>query len=190
MTAYVLASLAVLGLGGCGGVQPRELSVESLDGSTYRPIPSDLGIPTVLLFTATDCPVANGYAPRIRALHAEYAGPGMRFFVVNVEPDATVEALREHALAYDLPGPILLDRDHALARFAGAQTTPEAVVLLPGGAVAYRGRIDDQVPSLGVRRPAATTSELRDALDAVLNGRPVAVPRAPAVGCLIEDWAH
>jgi len=52
------------------------------------------------------------------------------------------------------------------------------------GHVAYAGRIDDQFAP-GVARAVATTHELTAALDDLLAGRPVAVPRTEAVGCLI-----
>ena len=191
--AWVVIALLCIGLGACGdgetpavGAAPLEL--RALDGSTHRPIPSVGDQATVLLFSASDCPVANGYAPEIRAIYSDYVDRGVRFYLVNVEPNASAEALAEHAAQYDLPGPILMDRDHALAASVGAEVTPEAVVLRPGGGIAYRGRIDDQHRQLGARRPTATKRELRDALDSVLAGRPVAVPRAPAVGCYIEDW--
>jgi acyl-coenzyme A synthetase/AMP-(fatty) acid ligase len=70
-------------------------------------------------------------------------------------------------------------------RHTGAKTTPEAAVLAPDGRVAYVGRIDDLFVAYGKRRHAPTTRELRDALDAVLAGREVAVARAPGVGCEI-----
>ncbi|MEM8710527.1 MAG: redoxin domain-containing protein [Planctomycetota bacterium] len=155
----------------------------------HRPFPEDGEPPTVLLFIASDCPVANGYAPSITAIRRDYANEGVRFFLVNVEGKASKAELLTHANEYELAAPILLDHRHKLARRVAATVTPEAVVIRPGGAIAYRGRIDDRYPDLGVRRPKATTSELRDALDAVLAGREVAVPAAAAVGCLIEDWA-
>ncbi|MFT5732818.1 MAG: hypothetical protein ACJAQ3_000363 [Planctomycetota bacterium] len=169
---------------------PTRLELRALDGSVHHPIPQLADELTVLIFSASDCPVANGYAPEIRAIHSDYVDRGVRFYLVNVEASTSVEALSEHAAEYELPGPILMDRDHALAALVGAEVTPEAVLVRPGGAIAYCGRINDQHPELGVRRPVATTHELRDALESVLAGRPVAVPRAAAVGCFIEDWAH
>ena len=188
---------ALLGvcLGGCdASVSPTEspaaLGLKALDGSIHHPIPKLTDRTTVLLFTASDCPVANGYVPEIRRVCAKYGDRGVRFYVVNVETNTSVEALAGHAAEYGLPHPILMDRQHRLADHVGAKITPEAVVLLPGGHIAYRGRIDDQHRELGARRPAATQRELRDALDAVLAGHAVAVPRAAAVGCFIEDWAQ
>jgi hypothetical protein len=36
-------------------------------------------------------------------------------------------------------------------------------------------------------RPQPTTHDLADAIEATLQGRPVAVPRTKAIGCLIAD---
>ena len=52
------------------------------------------------------------------------------------------------------------------------------------GNVAYAGRVDDQFAP-GVARAAATTHELTAALDDLLAGRSVAMPRTEPVGCLI-----
>ncbi len=170
--------------------EASSLELRALDDSIHRPIPTLGEELTVLVFTASDCPVANGYAPEIGAIAKQYADQGVRFFVVNVEAATSVDKLLEHSRSYGLPGPVLLDREHKLASVVGAEVTPEAAVVRPGGAVAYLGRIDDRVPELGVRRSLATKRELRDALDSVLAGQPVAVPRTKAVGCLIGDWAQ
>ena len=72
-------------------------------------------------------------------------------------------------------------------RRTGVTISPEAALVVRGGELAYRGRIDNWYGDLGRKRPRPTRFELRDALDAVLAGRPVLVPRAEAVGCFIPD---
>ena len=51
----------------------------------------------------------------------------------------------------------------------------------------YRGRIDNQYAALGKPRRVVTVHDLRDALDAVLAGRPVANPETEAFGCFIAS---
>jgi hypothetical protein len=80
---------------------------------------------------------------------------------------------------------VLIDRRHELVRQLGATVTPEAAVIGAHGELLYRGRIDDGYVSLGKRRFEATTHDLRDALEAVLAGKPVAAPRTATVGCAI-----
>ena len=93
---------------------------------------------------------------------------------------------RTHLEAYRYAGvAAAVDGDRAIARAAGASVTPEAVVVDRAGAVRYRGRIDNLYVDLGRRRHAATVHDLRDAIDAVLAGRPVATPRTEALGCYI-----
>ena len=51
----------------------------------------------------------------------------------------------------------------------------------------YRGRINDRFPRLGDSRAQARVHDLREAIEATLAGRPVAVPLSKAVGCYIPD---
>lgn len=137
----------------------------------------------VIVFVTVDCPIANAYAPELAALHERYADAGVAFRMVHVDPTVDASAAQEHARSFGLPGEILLDPHHELARALGAEVTPEAFVFDRGGTLVYRGRIDDSFWRPGRRRPRATTHELAEALRAVTNGDPVPVPRTQAVGC-------
>ncbi|HWE48330.1 MAG TPA: hypothetical protein VG273_00975, partial [Bryobacteraceae bacterium] len=83
--------------------------------------------------------------------------------------------------------PKIVDREHALVKVTGADVTPTAVLVLPGGSIAYRGRIDDFYAELGRPRRAVSEYNLRDAIDSVLAGKPVAKPETKPVGCYIPD---
>jgi hypothetical protein len=72
-----------------------------------------------------------------------------------------------------------------LATFTGATTVPEAAVLSPRGDLLYLGRIDNRLEDFGQQRVRITEFDLRDALDAILNGKPVRNPRTHALGCSI-----
>ena len=63
---------------------------------------------------------------------------------------------------------------------------PEVAVFSPSGEVLYLGRIDNRMEDISRRRTTVTEHELRDALDAVLAGKPVKVARTRAVGCSIN----
>lgn len=182
-TVALVPALCLLLLGfavtGCG-VLPR---------SGAGALEPAAGTPHVLLFVTTDCPIANGYAPTIQTLIGDYADAPVRFFLVHVDLDVTPEVAAAHARDYGLHGlaPVLIDQGHALVRAMGATITPEAVVLTDAG-IAYRGRIDNLWGDLGKRRPRPTRHDLRDALDAVLDGRSVEVSRTEAIGCDIPDF--
>lgn len=159
--------------------------VATADGGTLAvPVPGATA--TVLVFTSTTCPIANGFAPEIQRLDADFRPLGIPLVLVHTEPGLASEAARQHAADHGFTCSILLDPDHTLATAAGATMTPEAAVLSPDGDLLYRGRIDDRFPALGQRRAEPRHTELRDALNAILAHKPVPVPRTEAVGCFIE----
>jgi peroxiredoxin len=141
---------------------------------------------TVLVFVGVDCPISNRYAPELERLDREFAPRGVEFFLVYPEPSLDAEAARKHGVDYGLTFPALLDREHRLVEHTGVEVTPEAAVLSPDGGILYRGRIDDRWADVGTRRPRASRHELREALEAILAGRPAPQPQGPAVGCYIE----
>lgn len=142
---------------------------------------------TVVIFTRTDCPVSNRYAPEIGRLYREFQPQGVRFFLVYVVPKETAESVRTHLEEYEYPCPGLRDPGHRLVRETGATVTPEAVVFDASQKITYRGRIDNLYTDFGKSRDEATTHDLADALTATLAGETVAEPETQAVGCYISD---
>ena len=140
---------------------------------------------TVLLFVTNDCPITNSYAPEIQRLFSAYASRKIGFYLVYADPELKASAVRQHGKDYRLACPALLDPTHILVHFTQATVTPEAVILAPDGKRLYKGRIDDRYIDFGKARFAATTRDLRDALDAVLANRPVPHSTTKAVGCFI-----
>ena len=65
------------------------------------------------------------------------------------------------------------------------ERTCEAIVLDGQARLRYRGAIDDQYGQ-GTRKDAPTAHYVRDALDAILADRAVAVAATPVAGCLID----
>jgi hypothetical protein len=145
----------------------------------------------VFVFTSTDCPISNRYAPELRRLADTFASQGIVFRLIYPNPADEASAIHEHMTAYAYAGAFDAFRDpaHALVKFTGATVTPEAVVYAKGRVV-YRGRIDDRYVDLGLERPAPTVHDLADALTAVLAGRPVTHSTTQAVGCFIADFAR
>jgi len=142
---------------------------------------------TVFIFVRTDCPVTNRYAPLIRRLHKEFTPRGVAFWLVYPSALATTAAILNHDRDFQFDCPALRDPHHELVKLTGADITPEAVVVVTGQRIVYRGRIDNQYVDFGVTRPAATTHDLADALAATLAGKPVAVASTRAIGCYISD---
>jgi hypothetical protein len=166
-----------------------EIELKDATGASHRPLDTMDAAGVVLIFIATDCPISNSYAPEINRICTEYGGDGsaqFRFYLVYADPDLTPAAAARHAHDFGYTCPTLLDTHHWLVERLRARVTPEAVVLGPGGAVRYRGRIDDKWAGYGKARAEPTTRELRAALEAIRAGRPVPTPETEAVGCPIE----
>lgn len=140
---------------------------------------------TVFLFVATDCPNSNTYAPVLARLYREYSPRGVAFFNVYSDPGESAEAVRKHDSDFLTPFPALLDPHQVLARQTGARSTPEAVVLGPDGRELYRGRVDDRFVDFGRTRFHPTEEDLRAALDAILQGKPVPHAVTKVLGCAI-----
>jgi thiol-disulfide isomerase/thioredoxin len=137
----------------------------------------------VLVFTNTTCPIARRYLPAVQSLADDYHDKGVRFVAVNAADDDSVIAMATQAVRAEMSIPFVKDFGGVCARALGIRRTPEAVVVADGH-LRYRGRIDDQY-RLGGTRKEPTRRDLKEAIDAVLDGRPVAVPETEVDGCPI-----
>lgn len=152
------------------------------DGKVHTPLtPPDMKA-AVLIFILPDCPISNAYAPEIKSLCADYQSKKVAFYLVHADPDVTAAQAKAHAREYALPCPVLRDPQHLLVKHTGVTIAPE-VAVLSEGKVVYRGRIDNWYVDLGKRRGEPTVRDLRNALDAVLNGKAVANATTKAIGC-------
>lgn len=120
----------------------------------------------------------------INAISADYAEKAA-IALVHSDSEITLEVAFQHADMEQVKARVLIDKAQQLAKHVGATTTPEAVIVSHSGEVLYRGRINDLYLGPTKRQRAATTKDLRDAIDAVLAGKPVPSPQQPAQGCKI-----
>lgn len=162
-------------------------SVVDLQGAPVDPLAGDAPA-TVLVFVSTHCPIANRYAPTVRALVEGWQARGVAAWLVYPDPDDDSAAIAVHQAEHGLSLPTVRDPEHQLVARAGVRVTPEAAVWQPGGgAPAYHGRIDDRAVEFGKVRAQASAHDLRDAVEAVLHGRTPAPAGGPAIGCYISD---
>jgi len=183
-----LGVLAVLCVPSAARVE--QLRVESIEGREVDPFAAPAGARAIVfLFTSTECPISNRYAPEVRRLAAKFAPQGVLFRLVYPDPADEAHTIQEHLSAFAYAGATeaLRDPKHALVNLVGATVTPEAAVYT-NGRVVYHGRVDDRYVDLGLERPAPTVHDLEDALAAVLAGRAVEHPVTQAVGCYIADF--
>jgi len=184
--SIVVIALALLG----GAATPVATAVlYDLEGRAVDPVADETASLTVFLFTRTDCPLSNRYAPEVRRLHERFAPRGVRFWLVYPDPRATADSIRAHLTEYDYPMTGLRDPQHDLVRSTGARVTPEAAVFARGRGLVYHGRIDDRFPGFGQARAEPSSRDLEATLDGLLEGRDPATPVTEAVGCYLSDIA-
>jgi thiol-disulfide isomerase/thioredoxin len=140
---------------------------------------------SVLVFTTTDCPISNRYAPEIKRLAAKFERQA-KFVLVYPVPTDSPELIREHKKKFAYAIESIRDGDQKLVKMTGVTVTPE-VAVMRGSQILYRGRIDDRYVELGRERPAPTTRDLENALDAAIAGKPIVVQQTRAVGCILSD---
>jgi peroxiredoxin len=135
----------------------------------------------VLIFMATRCPVSNAYNERMRKLADDYRARGVNVVGINANYNEPPEEVREHAAKKGLTFTILKDDGSKIADRFDAQYTPEAYLLDASGKLVYHGRIDNSRSGDSV-----TANDLRDAVEAVLAGKPVERPEVKGFGCTIK----
>ena len=144
------------------------------------------GTVKVQFFISSDCPISNSYAPEIQRLCSEYGNKGVNCSLVYEDVQIDTTSMQKHLSEYRYAAiPAVIDSKRKIANQARATVTPEAVVIDSRGEIRYRGRIDNFYAALGKPRQQVTVHDLRDALDAVLAGRPVPNPETKALGCYI-----
>ena len=165
----------------------QEWSFQLLDGSALTPFKETGTKAIVLVFTATDCPIANTYQPTLASLQQQYASRGVQFIQVHPDRDANDSKIERHAKEFQIEAPIVLDRDLWLARRVNAEVTPEVFLIERGNSTpAYRGAIDKQYAGFGKKRSSADNHFLADAIESLLSNQPITVARTKSIGCFIS----
>ena len=164
----------------------RVTGLLDLNGKQVDPFAMAGGRPLVLIFVRTDCPVSNRYAPTIQALGHKYSN---QVLVALVYPDRTEtpSAIEKHLHDYGYEIVALRDTQHDLVRLSEVEITPEAAVFNGKDELIYHGRIDNWYKDFGHARPAPTTHELDEAIEAALNSARPAPASVGGVGCYISD---
>ncbi|MDQ1087014.1 thioredoxin family protein [Siphonobacter sp. SORGH_AS_1065] len=144
----------------------------------------------IVVFTTNHCPYAKAYEDRIIALDAKYKSQGFPVLAINPnDPSAyeedSYENMKVRANAKRYPFPYLFDDTQKVAKNFGASRTPQVYILVREGdkfTVQYMGALDDnsQDPSGVTRR------YVEDAVNNLIQGKPVMLNVTKSVGCAIQ----
>ena len=136
---------------------------------------------TVVLFLATQCPIATDYTDRIVNLVKAYDEKNVQFIGINSNKQEKVAEILAYSQKRGFEFPVLKDPENKIADYFGARRTPEVFLLDAKRVLRYAGAIDNS--------PKAPTKRyLKEALDLVVAGKdiPKAWKKTRAIGCTIK----
>lgn len=167
---------------------PPFKGLKGVDGAIHGH--SDYSTPIlVVVFSCNHCPYVQAYEDRMMAFQREYVAKGVQLVAVNSNeeknyPEDSYEEMVKRTSARKFNFHYLRDADQSAANAFGATHTPQFFVFDKERKLRYSGKLDDNW-----KEPAeAKEFYLRDAVDAVLAGKPVKVPETHSIGCTIK-WA-
>lgn len=161
-----------------GAVVP-DFSATTLDGKHFSLAEAEKAhSAVVVVFLSTICPYSNYYNDLLRDMATEFGKKGVVFVGVNSGRLETVEEIRTHARAHGHSFDIIKDSDDRIADLLDAQRTPEAFLFDQQGTLRYHGRIASKISS----------PDLKVAIEALLEGRPIRPAETKAFGCAIPRY--
>ncbi len=181
------------------GVRAPDFRLPALDGKFYSL--DDFREKKILavIFTCNHCPTAQAYEDRIKQLVLDYENKGVT--VVAISPNDP-KAVRLDELGYTDLGDSFEDtkirakdkqfnfiylydgETQEASEKYGPVSTPHVFIFDQERRLRYTGRIDNNE-----RMGKATEFDTRNALDALLNNRPVPVEKTKTSGCSIK-WSE
>ncbi|MDP4213611.1 MAG: redoxin domain-containing protein [Bacteroidota bacterium] len=182
------------------GAQAPDFSLPGTDGKTYS-LSSFYGAEVlVIVFTCNHCPTAQAYEDRLIRLTADYASKDVAVVAIMPNDPASInldelgytdmsdsfDEMKERAKEKKFNFPYLYDGDTEKTALAyGPIATPHVFIFDKKRILRYSGRVDD------MEKPTKTPTQFdtRNAIDALLAGKPVPVATTKVFGCSIK-WAE
>jgi peroxiredoxin len=142
----------------------------------------------LVMFICRHCPYVRHVRPGLGQLGRDHVDTGLRIVAISSNdpetyPEDAPESLAEESREAGYMFPYLFDETQEVARAYHAACTPDFFLFDGDRRLVYRGQFDDSRPGNGL---PVTGADLRAAIDAVLQGRPVAADQRPSIGCSIK----
>ncbi len=172
-----------------------DFSLRGVDGKTQKLADFQKAPVLMVIFLSNHCPYSHAMEPRLLKLFADTKARGLDVVAINPNhPDAvrldelgyskyndSYDEMKLYAKEQGFTFPYLYDGDtQATAKSYGCLATPHVFLFDRDRRLRYMGRFDDsRFPD-----PASVTSpDARNAVEALLAGRPVAVAETKPMGC-------
>ncbi|MBN2411158.1 thioredoxin family protein [candidate division KSB1 bacterium] len=143
---------------------------------------------TVIMFLCNHCPFVKHVNPQLVALANDYLTKGISFIAISSNditkyPDDAPDKMKQVGKNMRYPFPYLYDESQDVARAYDAACTPDLYIFDGEMKLVYRGQLDDSRPGNNI---PVTGKDVREALDNILNNRPVNPDQKPSLGCNIK----
>lgn len=140
----------------------------------------------VFMVQGNGCPIVRNAMPRFKELRDAYAGQNVEFFMLNSNLQDNRENINAEVAKYGYDIPVLVDETQLIGESLGLVRTGEVFVVDPDTwTVAYHGAIDDRL-TYENQKKEAKNHYLKNAIDNMIAGEPVAVASTDGIGCLIN----
>ncbi len=143
---------------------------------------------SLVIFICNHCPFVKHVLDELVRLGQEYPDKGIGVVAISSNdvtgypqdrPERMAELAHEKGFAF----PYLYDESQNTARAYDAACTPDFFVFDGDHRLVYRGQLDDSRPGNNI---PVTGKDLRAALDALIEGKPVSKDQKPSIGCNIK----
>jgi peroxiredoxin len=191
------------------GSPAPDFALPGVDGKTHKLSEYAGSKILAIVFECNHCPVSQLYEGRIAKLYKEYRSKGVAFVAINPNNPKSIrlnelgytdvnDSLAEMKIRTAFRGsewPYLYDGDtQSVSSKFGVVATPHIFLFDQNRRLQYQGRIDDNQ-----REDLVKSQDARNAIEAMLAGRPVALATTNAFGCttkwmskasgVAEEWA-
>jgi len=170
------------------GTEAPPFALPDTEGKTVALTDFDRARALLVVFMCNHCPFVKHILDDFVALAKEYQARGAAVVAINSNdvdsyPDDRPDLMAEVARGKGFTFPYLYDATQDVARGYRAACTPDFFVFDAERKLVYRGQMDESRPGNG---QPVTGADLRAALDAVLEGRPVGKEQKPSMGCNVK----
>jgi peroxiredoxin len=159
------------------GVDGKKYSLDNFNGKNAL----------VIVFSCNHCPYAQAYEQRIIQLQEDYKPRNVAIIAINSNddtnyPEDSFPNMVKRASERHYNFPYVRDQTQDIARKFGAICTPHVFLFDKNRKLQYKGRIDDNWKDSS----AVKTRDLRNAIDAILEGSIPTVQETRPYGCSIK----
>lgn len=143
---------------------------------------------TVILFICNHCPFVIHINSEIVKIANYYINLRIHFIAISSNdidnyPQDAPDKMEIIAKKENYPFPYLFDQTQEIAKAYAAACTPDIYVFDSELKLVYRGQLDDSRPGNNI---TVTGSDLRHALDCLIEKKPNERQQKPSIGCNIK----